>query len=79
MEDIIKYDRFDGVPKNHYCLMHIYSFSDFECPYEDRILVHSENKENIIKYCQEKKFILKHPEGSNLRGWEEFFIKEPRG
>lgn len=71
---IIKYNRENGVPSNHWKLMKIECFGDMDGPsYEDRILAHADNKEELVDYCLKNKLELFRKDG-----WTEYFIRKPK-
>ena len=66
---IIKYNRLDGVPENHYALFRVISFGDFGSDYQDEILYYSDTKDELEEFCEEGGFVLKDP-----TGWNEYRI-----
>lgn len=70
MDNIIKYNRVQGVPKSHHMLMKIDCFGEMGGPYySDRILYHSDSKDDLIDFCKSKNIELNDP-----NGWNEYFI-----
>lgn len=70
---IKKYNREDGVPKNHFKLMKVICFGDFGNYYKDEIVATCENESELMEYCRDKKIPLNAP-----GGWNEYFIRAPK-
>ena len=53
-----------------YALIRVKCFGDFGCPYEDEVVSHFDNMQDLIGYCKENRFRLNDPSG-----WNEYFVE----
>lgn len=71
---ILSYDPLTGVPPNHYYLVEILQFSDFEVPHKEHVIFVCKDKQPLIDMCIQNKWYSEYysPHG---HGWHTHYIK----